>query len=77
MDSNYKIYTLTGTSARGSHKLKIRALSEAQAQGIADATVASEHGVYVKTWTVEEHRTACFSHEGCDGAEDTHNALGL
>lgn len=74
---NYKIFELEGTSARGTHKLKIRALSEAQAQGIADATVASEHSTYVKTWTVRELRTACFSHEGCDGADDTHNALGL
>jgi hypothetical protein len=72
---NYKIFQLTGTSPRGEHKLKIRALSEAQAMGIADATVASDHSTWVKEWTVEEHRTACFSHEGCDGADDTHEAL--
>jgi hypothetical protein len=43
--------------------------------GIADATVASDHSTWVKEWTVEEHRTACFTHEGCDGADDTHEAL--
>jgi hypothetical protein len=73
--AEYRIFQLTGTSPRGTHSLKIRALNAAQAQGIADATVASDHGTYVQTWTVEEHRTACFSHEGCDGADDTHEAL--
>lgn len=73
--NDYKIFQLEGTSPLGTHKLKIRALNAAQAQGMADAEVASKHSTYVKTWTVEEHRTACFSHEGCDGADDTHEAL--
>lgn len=73
--AEYRIFHLTGTSERGEHKLKVRALNAAQAQGVADATIASEHGTWVKEWKVEEHATACFSHPGCDGADDTHEAM--
>jgi hypothetical protein len=73
----FKIYELTATTASGTEKFKIRATSNAQAQGIADAAVSDAGRAPVRTWTVNEVRTACFSHEGCDGADDTHRALGL
>jgi hypothetical protein len=72
---NYKIFELTGQSPLGTHKYNIRALSAAQAMGIADASLASERSVWVKEWDVAEIRTACFTHPGCDGADDTHEAL--
>lgn len=71
----YRIFHLTATTASGTEKFKIRANSSAQAQGMADAAVADAGRAPVRTWTVEEHATACFTHPGCDGADDTHEAL--
>lgn len=73
--TEYKIFELTATTAMGTEKFKIRATSSAQAQGIADAAVSDAGRAPVRTWTVNEVRTACFTHEGCDGADDTHNAV--
>jgi hypothetical protein len=74
--TDFKIFELTGQSALGTHSFKIRATSSAQAQGIADAAISDRNpGLYVRTWTVNEVRTACFTHEGCDGADNTHEAL--
>jgi len=75
--TSYKIFELTATTPSGTERFKIRATSSAQAQGIADAQIADAGRAPVRTWTVNEVRTACFSHEGCDGADDTHRALGL
>jgi hypothetical protein len=74
--SEFKIFELTGTSAMGTHVIKVRATSEAQAMGMADAKVSDRNpGDYVAKWAVSQPRLACFSHEGCDGADDTHDAL--
>lgn len=71
----YKIYQLTGKSAMGTETFKVRATSSAQAQGICDAAVSDAGRTPVSTWTVSESRTQCFTHPGCDGADDTHNAV--
>lgn len=73
--TDYKIFELTATTAMGTEKFKIRATSSAQAQGIADAAVSDAGRAPVRTWTVAEVATKCFTHPGCDGASDTHEAL--
>lgn len=73
--SDYKIFELTATTASGTEKFKVRAISSAQAQGICDAAVSDARRAPVRTWTVNEVATKCFTHPGCDGADDTHEAL--
>lgn len=73
--SEYKIYELTATTASGTEKFKVRAPGEAVAMGMCDAKVSDAGRAPVKTWTISESRVACFTHKGCDGAEDTHEAL--
>jgi hypothetical protein len=73
--SEYKIFELQATTASGTERFKIRATSSAQAQGIADASVSDAGRAPVRTWTVNEVATKCFTHPGCDGAENTHEAL--
>lgn len=76
--SDFKIFELTGQSALGTHKYKVRATSPAQAMGMCDAALSdSRPGLYVRNWDVAEVRTQCFTHEGCDGADDTHGAVEL
>lgn len=71
----YKIYELTGRSAMGTETFKVRASSPAQAMGMCDASVSDARRAPVADWDVNEVRTACFTHKGCDGADDTHEAL--
>lgn len=71
----YKIYHLTATTASGTEKFKVRAPSEAVAMGMCDAVVADEGRAPVANWTISESRTMCFTHPGCDGADDTHDAV--
>lgn len=73
--NDYKIFELQAQTASGIEKFKIRATSSAQAQGIADAAVSDAGRAPVRTWTVNEVATKCFTHPGCDGADDTHEAL--
>jgi hypothetical protein len=71
MDAKLKLYELVGDSATGRNKAKVRATSAAQAMGIMDAKLSDQRSAPVRDWTATEIKTACFTHEGCDGLPAT------